>query len=78
MCSPKGVRACSKTFRKRRVRARGLQVLAEALPSCRPGPLTGRVFKQALRANRVTFQASGTTRNISAHFVKNSLTRATT
>src|SRR5437667_7172478 len=45
-----GLRACLKCLLTRRVRARGLQVRAETTLSCRPGPLTGRVFKQALRA----------------------------
>ncbi len=41
--------ACLKTRIKRRVRARGLQQ-AGAIPLfCRPSPLTGRVFKHALR-----------------------------
>ena len=43
------LRACLKTHQKRRVRARGLQEIARFGHSCRPGALTGRVFKQALR-----------------------------
>src|SRR5438034_962365 len=40
--------ACLKTLPNRRVRARGLRVPAGTTLSCRPGPLTGRVFKHAL------------------------------
>jgi hypothetical protein len=43
------VRACLKTHTRRRVRARGLQEMAISPIFCRPGPLTGRVFKQALK-----------------------------
>ena len=42
------LRACLETLRNRRVRARGLQALAEKPVACRPGALTGRVFKHAL------------------------------
>jgi hypothetical protein len=42
------LRTCLKTLPNCRVRARGLQVPAESTVSCRPGPLTGRVFKHAL------------------------------
>ena len=42
------LRACWKTLGNRRVRARGLQDLAEKPVACRPGALTGRVFKHAL------------------------------
>jgi len=35
-------------MRARRVGARGLQEPAEIAMSCRPGALTGRIFKQAL------------------------------
>ena len=43
------LRACLKTPAPRRVRARGLQDLAEKPVACRPGALTGRVLKHALR-----------------------------
>jgi hypothetical protein len=46
---PTSLRACLKTPQKRRVRARGLQEIAQYGHFCRPGALTGRVFKQALR-----------------------------
>jgi hypothetical protein len=42
------LRGCLKTHVRRRVRARGLQNSTKILVFCRPGPLTGRVFKQAL------------------------------
>ena len=45
------LRACLKTHLDRRARARGLQVWAGITASCRPGPLTGRILKQALRAS---------------------------
>ena len=41
------LRACLKTHATRRVRARGLQAWTEKPAVCRPGALTGRVFKQA-------------------------------
>ena len=44
----KTLRACLKTLENRRVRARGLQAWAEKPVACRPGALTGRVFKHAL------------------------------
>ena len=54
MCARPGpLRACLKTPPDRRVRARGLQKTSEIGPGCRPGPLTGRVFKQALSADFV-------------------------
>jgi len=37
------------TLEMRRMRARGLQDSARVLTFCKAGPLTGRVFKQALR-----------------------------
>src|SRR5258708_3678896 len=43
------LRGCLKTPPGRRVRARGLQDFSESVSSCRPGALTGRVFKQPLR-----------------------------
>ena len=43
------MRACLKTLGNRRVRARGLQEWAEKPAVCRPGALTGRVFKQVLK-----------------------------
>ncbi len=42
-------KACLNTAEKRRVRARGLQDSARTSASRRPGPLTGRVFKQVLK-----------------------------
>jgi hypothetical protein len=42
------LRACLKTPPQRRVGARGLQETDESGFGCRPGALTGRVFKQAL------------------------------
>ena len=45
----KPLRACLKTLGNRRVRARGLQDLPEKPVACRPGALTGRVFKRALK-----------------------------
>ena len=49
-------RACLKTLEDRRVRARGLQAWAEKPGACRPGALTGRVFKHALRLRRTKNQ----------------------
>ena len=46
------LRACLKTLGDRRVGARGLQDLAEKSVACRPGALTGRVFKHALKFGR--------------------------
>ena len=46
--SRQSLRACFKTLEPRRVRARGLQEWAAKPAVCRPGALTGRVFKQAL------------------------------
>jgi len=46
---PRRLRDCLKTPPRRRVRARGLQIPAKIHLPCRPGALTGRVFKQALR-----------------------------
>src|SRR5258708_38015719 len=43
------LRACSKNPAKRRVRARGLQETMRFRHPCRPGPLTGRFSKHALR-----------------------------
>src|SRR5213594_86128 len=43
------LRACLKTPSGRRVRPRGLQDSRANPSSCRPGALTGRVFKQALK-----------------------------
>ena len=43
------LRAGLKTLGNRRVRARSLQDLAEKPVACRPGALTGRVFKHALK-----------------------------
>jgi len=43
------VRGCLKTQAKRRVGARGLQQTGGNSLPCRPGPLTGRVFEQALK-----------------------------
>ncbi len=40
--------ACLKTPAKRRVGTHGLQNFAVIRADCRPGALTGRVFKQAL------------------------------
>jgi prepilin-type N-terminal cleavage/methylation domain-containing protein/prepilin-type processing-associated H-X9-DG protein len=45
---PAFLTACLKTPPHCRVRARGLQETAKSSRSCRPGPLTGRVLKQAL------------------------------
>jgi len=42
-------RACLKIVGGRRVRARGLREMAKILKPCRPGPLSGRVFKHALK-----------------------------
>jgi hypothetical protein len=42
------LRACLKMEPERRVRTRGLQELGTNTPSCRPGPLIGRIFKLAL------------------------------
>jgi hypothetical protein len=44
----KGLRACFRNPRKRRVRARGLQKTRRFWPHCRPDPITGRFLKQAL------------------------------
>src|SRR6266576_2687113 len=44
------MKAFLKTIPKGRVWARGRRVPAETTLSCRPGPPTGRVFKQALNA----------------------------
>ncbi len=44
-----GVRACFRIVGGRRVRARGLRELAKIPRPCRPGPLTGRFLKHALR-----------------------------
>ena len=44
------LRACLKRPTPRRVRAPGLQEATEIAMPCRPGALTGRVFKQALSA----------------------------
>jgi len=46
---------CLETRAPRRVRARGLQETAEIAMRCRPGALTGRVFKHALRKLRLRF-----------------------
>ena len=46
------MRASLKIPPNRRVRARGLQETAEIALGCRPGPLTGRISKQALREYR--------------------------
>ncbi len=43
------VRACFRNPPKRRVRARGLQETMRFRHPCRPGPLTGRFSKHALR-----------------------------
>ena len=43
------LRGCWKTPAPRRVRARGLQETTEIAMRCRPGALTGRVFKHAVR-----------------------------
>ena len=43
------LRACFKNPPKRRVRARGLQERMRFRHPCRPGPLTGRFSKHALR-----------------------------
>ena len=43
-----GLRACLKSRAPRRVRARGLQIAGDLTIGCRPGALTGRVFRQAL------------------------------
>ena len=50
------LRACFNNPPKRRVRARGLQETMRFRHPCRPGPLTGRFSKHALRkyAKRVT------------------------
>jgi len=48
-----GERTCFKTHIQRRVGARGLQEMARISIPCRPGPLTGRVLKQALSAMAV-------------------------
>src|SRR5438309_535995 len=45
----KSFRACFKNPPKRRVRARGLQETMRFRLPCRPGPLTGRFSKHALR-----------------------------
>ena len=42
------IRSCLNSHTQRRVRARGLQEVARIPIFCRPGPLTGRLFKQAL------------------------------
>ena len=52
------LRACLKTLEDRRVRARGLQAWAEKPGACRPGALTGRVFKHALKRPRQELQAA--------------------
>src|SRR5713226_9152659 len=44
-----GVRAGFKIVGGRRVRARGLLEMAKIPRPCRPGPLTGRFLKHALR-----------------------------
>ncbi len=44
-------RVCLERPPKRRVRARGLQEMAKITKPCRPGPLTGRLSKQALHAH---------------------------
>jgi hypothetical protein len=43
------LRACLKIRTQRRVRARGLRETPKIPILCRPGPLTGRIFRQALR-----------------------------
>lgn len=54
------LRARLKTLTKRRVRTRGLQETSEMATHCRPGALTGLVFKQALSyAPRLDKQTSG-------------------
>src|SRR5713101_7543409 len=45
------LRVCLERPPKRRVRARGLQEMAKITKPCRPGPLTGRLSKQALDAH---------------------------
>jgi hypothetical protein len=53
------LRACLKTDPQRRVRARGLQERDGIPIFCRPGPLTGQVFKQALsNAKETTMKVS--------------------
>ena len=47
-------RACLKTLGDRRGMALGLQALAEQPVGCRPGALTGRVFKHPLRSSVVS------------------------
>ncbi len=46
------LRACLKIHTQRRVRGRGLQETTRNPAFCRPGPLTGRIFRQALTRNR--------------------------
>jgi prepilin-type N-terminal cleavage/methylation domain-containing protein/prepilin-type processing-associated H-X9-DG protein len=48
--------ACLKSPAPRRVRARGLQETAETATCCRPGALTGRVFKQILSVSEKVLQ----------------------
>src|SRR5713101_2785738 len=43
------LRACFNIVHERRVRARGLREMAKIPKPCRPGPLTGRFLKHALR-----------------------------
>src|SRR5258708_18141086 len=67
------LRACSKNPAKRRVRARGVQETMRFRHLCRPGPLTGRFSKHALRiavcllplllAGESAFAAEGSFRN---------------
>jgi len=52
------LRACLKSPRKRRVRARGLQEMAESALFCRPGPMTGRILKHALKDGGITLHLS--------------------
>ena len=45
------LRACVESPPKRRVRARGLQNSTQTPLACRPGPLTGRLFKHSLSSD---------------------------
>jgi prepilin-type N-terminal cleavage/methylation domain-containing protein/prepilin-type processing-associated H-X9-DG protein len=51
---------CLKTPAPRRVRARGLQETGETATRCRPGALTGRVFKQILSVSEKVLQPNPT------------------
>src|SRR6266571_4333082 len=55
MSSNSNLGACLKTPAPHRVRPRGLQETAEIAMGCRPGALTGRVFKPALGARGIVF-----------------------